>query len=795
MAESKELKKIKKIYGENFMKLCRSLFSTLLEKEGRLYEILSSSFSNNCKNLYEDIIKADCKEKFKSYIYSKVDMESPEKEVIKEKTPYELLKEVGYNLTECLTEEEIQKFKKYYKPREELCTFRGGRLDSHVVFWAVKENAEDIKRKDFDKPQREDEYGTSVMGIQFNRKGMCTVSIKNRYNHTVNNPDATYGNDLDRIAPGLTKSFGTLLKKQYGLELNGLNIESFELPGYVVANDGKYYKYNMEINGDYYCPGNIVIKNREVIHIGKSEEGLLVDYFYIDKRNKTIKACGDIKDSFVDTLQKIENIEVVKSEEENISRIIKIYLQDVEEPALIGIDENNQIVKYVNKNVTNIGERFLSDNNGLTQLEMQNVTKAGDGFLLNNKGLLQLKMPKLIQVGDDFLFCNRGLTQLEMPNLTRVGDHFLCRNKELVQLEMPNLTRVGDHFLSINEGLAQLKMPELKEIGSCFLSDNIGLSQLEMPNLMRVGDQFLSKNNGLTQLKTPNLTRVGDNFLFGNRGLTQLEIPNLIRVGDGFLYGNKGLTQLEMPNLMRVGDHFLCNNYILTQLKTPNLIRVGDCFLASNNGLAQLEMPNLTQTGKNFLMQNEGLTKLKMPKLTETGDNFLYDNKELVQLEMPNLIQIGNNFLYSNNRLTKLEMPKLTETGNDFLYENKELVQLEMPNLTRVGDDFLFCNNGLTKLEMPKLTQVGDFFLFCNAGLAQLEMSNLLKVKEDSSTTIDGNILQKLKNKIITSQNIAQLDKNSKLTTTEVNLAHKIIGKIRTMFKNKDNKKKDEEIR
>ena len=44
MELSNELKKIKKTYGENFMKLCRNLFPTLLEQEGRLYEILATSF-------------------------------------------------------------------------------------------------------------------------------------------------------------------------------------------------------------------------------------------------------------------------------------------------------------------------------------------------------------------------------------------------------------------------------------------------------------------------------------------------------------------------------------------------------------------------------------------------------------------------------------------------------------------------------------------------------------------------------------------------------------------------------
>lgn len=36
MSESNELKKIKKMYGENFMKLCRELFPTLLEKRRKI---------------------------------------------------------------------------------------------------------------------------------------------------------------------------------------------------------------------------------------------------------------------------------------------------------------------------------------------------------------------------------------------------------------------------------------------------------------------------------------------------------------------------------------------------------------------------------------------------------------------------------------------------------------------------------------------------------------------------------------------------------------------------------------
>lgn len=189
----------------------------------------------------------------------------------------------GYILYECKTEEDIQQFKKYYQEKEELCTFRGGRLGDCFVFFAIKINVNSIKRENFSKPEREDEYGTSVISIQFTRDESCTLSIKNRYNHTVINPDATFANNLDNIIPGLTKSF----EKYYNLKQKNFN--EFEIPNYVRANDGKYYKYNYEINNTYYCPNNIIIENFRPKRLPK-EKYILMDYFILDLQDKKIYA-------------------------------------------------------------------------------------------------------------------------------------------------------------------------------------------------------------------------------------------------------------------------------------------------------------------------------------------------------------------------------------------------------------------------------------------------------------------------------------------------------------------------
>ena len=52
--ENKDLKYLKKYYGEKFAHLCRTLFPTLLEQEGLLSKVISKLFAPS-KSLYEDV--------------------------------------------------------------------------------------------------------------------------------------------------------------------------------------------------------------------------------------------------------------------------------------------------------------------------------------------------------------------------------------------------------------------------------------------------------------------------------------------------------------------------------------------------------------------------------------------------------------------------------------------------------------------------------------------------------------------------------------------------------------------
>ena len=546
---NKDLKIIKKKYGEEMMHLCRELFPTLLEQEGLLSKLLHDNFKES-RSLVKDIIDNNLEEEFKNYIYSMVDVENNYEEVVS-KRPEELLKEAGYKLYECHSEEEIQSFKKYYAPRESLCTFWGGRLNRHFVFFAIKENVDEIKRENFLKPQRQDEYGTSVISIQFTRDNSHTLSIKNRYNHTVNNPDSTFSNNLDNIIPGLTNSFD----KYYGLHQSHLQ-GKFEIPGYVKASDGKFYKYNYEINNIYYCKNNVIIDNFEVKEYPK-EQYIILDYFILDLKNKQIQTYWndmELEDSFPETIGTIKDIKI-ENDKDNKNILIKT-ADSNEVDVIITLDKNNRIITYKNNKVENISNSFLEHNNSLTSIKLPNAISIEDNFLSSNILLTSIKLPKVKSIGNRFLASNNSLTSIELPNATNIGNKFLEYNNSLTSIELPNATNIGNKFLEYNNSLISIELPNAKIIGDQFLYSNNSLTSVELPNAKIIGDMFLYLNRSLTSIELPNVTSIGDDFLQCNRSITSIKLPNAKSIGNNFLYKNYSLTSIELPSAEIVGYAF-----------------------------------------------------------------------------------------------------------------------------------------------------------------------------------------------------------------------------------------------
>lgn len=441
-----DLKIIKKYYGEDMMKYCRASFPTILEVNGLLSKILTENFYTN-HSLYEDLVATGTFGGFKNYIFSKTIVEEKSKSD-QIPTPRELLNNAGYDLYECKTEEEIQKFKNYYANSEQLCTFNGGRLDDCYVFFAVKKNISEIKRSDFSEPNRQDKYGTSIISIQFTKDEGHTLSIKNRYNHSVANPDATFSNNLDNIIEGLTDSFA-----QAGYEQKYKS--TFEIIGYVRANDGYYYKYNYQINNIYYCPNNIMVENFKAKQFDKSRH-LLIDYFVIDLVNKALVLYNDlIIDSFSESVNRHikkmirqfgkENFKIeIKNNE--AGKKITLFSKDQEEIIEISVDKNNKIIS-VYDNVTEIvRDNYLSHNSSLKTLKMTSLEKACCDFLDKNIILESFEADKLKEVELNFLYSNQNLKILKLPSLEKVMFYFLENNRNLEVFEAPLLNEIPENL-------------------------------------------------------------------------------------------------------------------------------------------------------------------------------------------------------------------------------------------------------------------------------------------------------------------------------------------------------------
>ena len=556
-----ELKQIKKIYGEEMMHLCREMFSSLLEKEGLLLSILENNLAPT-HSFADDIKEHNLYEEFKSWIYSFVDVEK-DNQVITNKTPFELMDEAGYTLYECKSEEDIQSFRKYYAKDEVLCTINnGGRLNRCHVFFAVKKNINEIKREKFSNPKRQDEYGTSVISIQFSRGKTNDLSIKNRYNHTVNNPDATFSNNLENIIPGLTKSF----EKYYGLNISqNINRESDFLNNelqYIRANDGKFYRYNEEINGIYYCENNIIVRYGEVItkYRDNSERYILIDQCILDIKEKKVFLFKDSSDAFVQSIidvGEVRKIDVIKNGK---NRVIKIYY-DEEKTVQIEIDKHNNIIGYENNYVQKIGDAFLS----------------------YNKQLSSISLPNVQEIGDYFLFANYQLSSISLPNVQKIGDYFLRYNEQLSSISLPNVQEICVNFLSANYQLSSISLPNVQEIGDAFLFANKQLSSISLPNVQKIGGNYLTNNEQLSSISLPSVREIGDDFLFANKQLSSISLPNVQKIGTSFLYDNEQLSSISLPNVQKIGDAFLFNNKQLSSILLPNVQKIGILFLRSNS--------------------------------------------------------------------------------------------------------------------------------------------------------------------------------------------------------------------
>ena len=539
---NKDLKYIKKKYGEKMMHYCRECFPTILNVPGKLVEILNTHFYCVRDSLYIDIVNNHKEEEFNDYIYSRAGLKNEYDIKNVSKTPKELLNDVGYDFYECKSVEDIMNFKKYFASKEDLCTFWSpdSRLKRFFVFFAVKKNVLDIKREDFLIPDRQDEYGTSVISIQFTRDKNNHLSIKNRYNEVVNNPDSTFDNNLDNIVPGLTMSF----YKAYGIrEIYDENSE-FQMENYISVNE-EYFKFNYKLNDIYYCTNNIIALNGKVIKYDP-EKYIIMDYFIIDLVNKKVDLFDNkLRDSFSEVIGKIKNIEIVRGEKDK-----KVYITNEEDNIFeLTLSFDNKLIGIKNNMIDKLPNRFLISGEYLKNMEFSNVREIGNDVLYANTDLEYLNLSKAEVIGNYFLANNIKLTNIDLNKTIMIGE----------SINFDSLQRVGNSFMFSNKGLSSIVIPNLSCVGKCFFKLNDKVLFASFPSLQETGDFFMNDAKNLRMFEADNLRVTGDMFLMANKELDYISLPNLIKIGKLFLAANQIIMSVNLPNLSYLPKYFLRN--------------------------------------------------------------------------------------------------------------------------------------------------------------------------------------------------------------------------------------------
>lgn len=190
--------------------------------------------------------------------------------------PITLLSKAGYNAYVADTLEKQNAIKKYYAHGEELCTFRdNGRFKNYYIINAVRKDVDKIKRSAH--PSRDDKYGTSVISIQILKTGGF-ISIKNRYNHTVQNCDNTLDSNPDNIILGLSDA----IRHHFNVDFSSQHVP---LPNHYVSIHGQICRYNSEIENIYFGE-DFYARDGQIYEIDKNSEIMIGNGILFDIKQK-----------------------------------------------------------------------------------------------------------------------------------------------------------------------------------------------------------------------------------------------------------------------------------------------------------------------------------------------------------------------------------------------------------------------------------------------------------------------------------------------------------------------------
>ncbi len=479
---------------------------------------------------------------------SKKSKKTENKEKIKD--PLELLNEAGYDAFYVKNLRQQNSIEKYFEPDEKLCTFSDPtRYQNYYIIHAVKKNVKNIKRSKH--PDRQDEYGTSVISIQIAKPNGGFISIKNRYNHTVNNPDATFDNNPDNIITGLTEA----LKHKFGVDFFAQNAT---LPdNYRIINDQlvrfNYEMLNVYYDEKYYFEGSTITKLN-------SDYEVMLDGVILNTKTGRCEIRSD--NLYLYDLARVLNNEI------HGHKVERKRDKKTGETVINIIDENK-----------NIKELARTKDGCITSLHLYKTTELNHRFLHYNKALKELYAPKLKKMGRDCFFSNTAMKKLYVPELEIMLDRCFNANTILTELNAPKLKKMCGGCFARAGSIKQIYIPELEEMGGTCFMQNEELTELNAPKLKKIGNGSFVYNAKLKKLYVPELEEISTNVLANAKHLTELNAPKLKKMGGGCFQYNRLMKKVYIPELEMMGVACFSKTLLIKDFYAPKLKKMGvACF-------------------------------------------------------------------------------------------------------------------------------------------------------------------------------------------------------------------------
>ncbi len=591
MSEKSVYDQIKKQNGEAFAQEIRRFHNGIFELPN-LKNMLKFA-GRDAKPILEYLL----------FLKQKSENKNTTEEILAE-DPFELLEKAGYTAYVANTLQKQNAIRKYFAKGEELCTFHDAkRFQKYYIINAIKENVDQIKRENFPHPKRQDEYGTSVISIQILKTGGF-ISIKNRYNHTVNNPDNTFNSNPDNIIPGLRKAL------EHYFNIRFTHSHALDLPDNYIMLNNQLIHYTAEWQGFYF--GDYYYVKDDVLHELNQDYQIMADNFIIDLKNKKVfSPLSYLNDSFPEVL----NAELQGK---------KLTLTRDKENNHYLFADNVQLMK-------------INSKHKITELYLPTTKEIPDWCLMYNKTLEKFSAPNVLYINDKFLYHNKECHSLYLPKVLVIGNSCLHDNTKLSGLDLPSVQEIGNFFLYWNENCTFVNLPNVQIIGCDFLNCNHLLKELNVPKLEIIGNGFLEHNEKMEKIDLPSAHQIWNRFLYHNEICTSVNLPNVQTIEASFLNNNKALEKIDLPSVQRIGDRFLYNNEICTSVNLPNVQTIGNCFLYNHKTLEKIDLPSVQRIGDDFLYENENCTSVNLPNVQKIGRLFLEDNKKFVNLSIKQL--------------------------------------------------------------------------------------------------------------------------------------------------------------